>query len=138
MRNVVPEECTFKVNVRYPDSAARQTIDEFMRAVAARSYIGQTECELIAAPGRPAMEYVERNVALLRKMNAIYSEEGLPALPESFEHGGADSAYTTEYGIPTIDSLGTQGGEIHSSREFMYKRSLLESAKRLASVIYCL
>ncbi len=138
VRNVVPEECTFKVNVRYPDSAARQTIDEFMRAVAARSYIGQTECELTERPGRPAMEYVERNVELLRKMNAIYADEGLPTLPESFEHGGADSAYTTEYGIPTIDSLGTQGGEIHSNREFMYKRSLLESAKRLASVIYCL
>jgi glutamate carboxypeptidase len=136
--NVVPDECSFSVNVRYPDDQSRELIDRTLREIAARSYIGDTTCEVVCNAGRPAMEYVPRNVELLRRMNEIYESEGLPVLQENHEHGGSDTAYTTAYGIPSIDSLGTQGGSIHSTGEFAYKRSLLEAAKRIASVIYCL
>ena len=136
--NVVPDKCEFKVNVRYPDDESFARIDAFLHEVAEHSYIGGTTCLVTDMGGRPAMEYVERNVELLRRMNAIYADEGLPVLSENHEHGGSDTAYTTAYGIPSIDSLGTQGGQIHSVREYAYKRSLLESARRLGSVIYCL
>lgn len=138
VENVVPDKCTFKVNVRYPDDESLSRIDKYLRKVASKSYIGDTVCNISSNKGRIAMEYTERNIRLLERMNAIYKEEGLPVLSENREHGGSDTAYTTAFGIPSIDSLGTQGGGIHSTKEFAYKKSLIESARRLASIVYCL
>ena len=51
---------------------------------------------------------------------------------------GADSADMTYYGIPCVDNLGTEGGKIHTINEYIYKKSIKESAKRLASIAYCI
>ena len=50
--------------------------------------------------------------------------------------GGSDAAYTTQCGIPTLDSLGVEGGDIHAKEEFSYISSLKESAKRIAAICY--
>ena len=52
--------------------------------------------------------------------------------------GGADSADLSHFGVPSIDSLGVEGGNIHSVNEYAYLRSLAESAKRMAAVAYCI
>ena len=80
------------------------------------------------------MELVERNENLLAQMNAIYRESGLPELPMGKSNGGSDAADVTMSGVPCIDSIGAEGGEIHSLNEFAYLDSLAESAKRFAVV----
>ena len=67
-------------------------------------------------------------------MNSIYETCGLPVLRPRHCLGGSDAAYTTQAGIPTVDSLGVDGGKIHSPQEFAYIESLVDCAKRLAAM----
>lgn len=81
------------------------------------------------------MEYVDRNVKLLSDMNAIYEENGLVPFDECSRLGGFDAAYTTMAGIPTIDNIGVEGGDIHSVNEFAYLSSLPKMARRVALAV---
>ena len=47
-------------------------------------------------------------------------------------------SYLTEAGIPCVDSIGIDGKNIHSADECARIDSLKESAKRLATVAYCI
>ncbi len=80
------------------------------------------------------MPLTGKNEALFAKMNGIYETCGLPALAPRHALGGSDAAYTTQAGIPTVDSLGVDGGKIHSTQEFAYIESLAACAKRLAAM----
>ena len=84
------------------------------------------------------MNYSEKNIELLEKMNEIYKENGLPVLTGRKCLSGSDAAYITECGIPCIDNLGTEGENIHSVDEYIRLDSLAESAKRIAALIYCI
>ena len=75
-----------------------------------------------------------KNFDLLEKMNGIYRAYGLPELEAAGSTGGSDAADVTCAGIPCIDSLGVEGGGIHSVREYARISSLAESAARLAAV----
>ena len=67
-------------------------------------------------------------------MNEIYEICGLPVLAPRHGPGGSDAAYTTQAGIPTVDSLGVDGGKIQSPQEFAYIPSLVDCVKRLAAM----
>ena len=84
------------------------------------------------------MEYSEKNEALLRRMNEIYKSVGLTELTPREASGGSDAAYVTERGIPCVDSIAVSGGPIHTIYEYADIDSVAETAKRIASVIYCL
>jgi glutamate carboxypeptidase len=43
--------------------------------------------------------------------------------------GCCDGSHTLAAGVPNIDTLGIQGGKIHSSDEFMHVSSFTERAK---------
>lgn len=136
--NTVPGYCEFKANVRFSTYEQLEEARAYMQKVAERVHV--EGCVSTVEGGdsfRQPMEYSERNVALLDKMNAIYAECGLPYLAPAKRTGGSDAADVTSRGIPCIDNLGTEGGKIHSPDEFCYLSSLAESAKRVASVIYC-
>jgi acetylornithine deacetylase/succinyl-diaminopimelate desuccinylase-like protein len=82
------------------------------------------------------MEKNQTNLFLYEKIKEVYEEAGLPYLVPIEANGGADSADMAHAGIPCLDFFGTQGGKIHTVEEFMYKKSLVESAKRLSAVAY--
>ena len=82
------------------------------------------------------MEKVEKNVDLLRRMNEIFAETGLPTLQASSGAGGSDAAYTTLAGIPCVDSVGTEGGGIHSIHEYGTLESMRTTAQRLAVTVW--
>ena len=84
------------------------------------------------------MELSQKNIDLLEKLNDIFEQNGLERLEASKHKGGSDAADTSEFGIPTIDSLGARGGNIHSPGEYAYLESLAESAKMLAASAYCI
>ncbi len=85
---------------------------------------------------RPAMEYSEKNFELLDAMNRIYKENGLPLLKPERALIGSDAAYISAKGIPCVDGIGTEGGNIHSHDEYIKLKSLAQSAKRIGAVIY--
>ena len=82
------------------------------------------------------MPLTDTNISLYNRVLEIYESAGLPYLEYGTATGGSDAAYTTIAGIPTLDNLGTEGGAIHSVREYIRLDSLKESAKRIAAVVY--
>ena len=134
--NSVADKCTFSADIRFSTREEMEKGIKLLEEVAATSTIEGCTCTLQRISLRPAMPLCDRNIDLLKRMNEIYAECGLPILEGKSTMSGSDAAYVTECGIPCVDSIGTAGGRIHSKEEFIYTRSLAESAKRIAAVIY--
>ncbi len=135
--NSVPDECGFTVDVRYFSDEQYKYIDGELRKIADKSYIGDTRCSITCVSRRPAMEINERNLEFLKKMNRIYKQNGMEELEADVSLGGSDAANVSACGVAVVDSIGCEGGKIHSIEEFAYLKSLNEAARRIASVIYC-
>ncbi len=134
--NAIPEQCTFQCNFRFATQQQKEEIDREVARIAAHTHIDGCRCTATQISYRPAMERVERNLALLARINEIYTAYGIEPLEGLFQAGGSDAAYTTLAGIPTVDNLGVQGGLIHSTREFAWLSSMEETGRRLATIIY--
>ena len=138
MANSVAASCSFLADIRFA------TEEQYQQAVATVNEVAQTvhipgcSCRVEQISYRPPMPLEQRNINLLARMNEIYEAAGLPFLTANIGVGGSDAAYTTLAGIPTIDSIGVFGNEIHSVLEFAWNRSLAEAAKRLAVAAYFL
>ncbi len=136
--NTVPENCYFDADIRFSTKEELEFAKQKVCEVAENTTVKGCTCVLEEISFRPAMVLSEKNVSLLDRMNEIYKENGLPVLSARACPSGSDAAYITECGIPCVDNLGTDGGEIHSLNEYIRLDSLAESAKRIAALIYCL
>ncbi len=136
--NTVADKCEFVADIRFGNAAQKQKAYDLVAAVANTAYIEGCTCTYEEISYRPPMEYAERNLALLSRMNEIYAENGLPVLTPRNARGGSDAAYVTEYGIPCIDSIGVKGDGEHTLGEYVVISSVAEAAKRIAAVVYCL
>jgi len=134
--NTVPGKCVFKANVRFATMEQYEWICDYVQKLAATEHVKGCTCSVWHKGYRLTMEDCARNRALLEDMNRIFEQTGLPVLKAAKRKGGSDAADITAFGIPCIDSLGVEGGKIHSPNEFAYLKSLGESAKRLAAVAY--
>lgn len=135
VRNTVPGECEFQLDVRFSNNDELERAKEIIQRVADTVYVPGCSCEAKMTNLRVAMELCDRNLELLSIANAAFEENGLSALEVGKRTGGSDAADVTAYGIPCIDSLGTVGERAHSKDEFGAISSLSASAKRLAAII---
>ena len=133
--NTVAGSCEFKVNVRYKNAEEREWIDKHLRSIANTIHVKGCKCNIEIVTTRLAMEYTERNIVFLEKINKALIKAGFPILKGAFRKGGSDAAEITSAGIPCIDSIGVSGGGIHSINEFADIDSLKFSAGRIASII---
>ena len=136
--NTVPGYCEVRVSFRFVNAQQREEIALLMQKLADTVYVEGCKTEIEEFGGRPAMERVQRNLDLLDTVNEIFTKNGLSALKPFACRGGSDAAQVTVAGIPCLDDLGVIGGEVHSPDEYAEKESLRESAKRLASIVYCI
>lgn len=134
--NTVAEKCTFTTDIRFLTEEELLEARETVKRIAETSFIEGSRCDLEEMSFRPSMPYTEQNKSFLNRINEIYEKCGLPTLTSRLCVSGSDAAYITREGIPCVDNLGTEGGNIHSVNEFIKIPSIAESAKRIASVIY--
>jgi glutamate carboxypeptidase len=130
--NIVPGECKFIANVRF---AKQSELDEFIakgEELCRDIKVPGCTCEMVIPRIRPAMEICDRNIALVDKLNEIWTAHGFEAVAWKFNGGGSDAANVSAAGIPTVDSMGPCGGRIHTVYEFGTISSLVPQAKRLA------
>lgn len=132
--NTVAGSCEFLANVRFVNAEQLEWVKEYAERLANTVHVPGCSCKVEIYGSRLAMEYNQRNVELLAKMNGIFDGCGLSRLEGIKCNGGSDAAEITCAGIPCIDNLGVRGGRIHSADEFAEIPSLLESAKRMAAV----
>ncbi|MBQ8907941.1 MAG: M20/M25/M40 family metallo-hydrolase [Clostridia bacterium] len=136
--NTVPDLCEFVADIRFANKAQKEKAYATVAALAASPVTEGCQCTYEEISYRPPMEYAERNMALLSRMNDIYRANGLPLLAPRNAKGGSDAAYVTEYGIPCVDSVGVKGDAEHTLGEYVFMTSVAEAAKRIAAVAYCL
>ncbi|MBE6883893.1 MAG: M20 family metallopeptidase [Ruminococcaceae bacterium] len=136
--NTVPDKCVFTADIRFSNEEEKMKADRLVEEIAAKSFVEGSSCKVMLKSYRCAMEVVERNMELYRKAMKICEETGLPVSEWVISTGGADAADLTEYGIPCLDSVGTEGGGMHQPTEFSYIASLAKSAKRLAAIACCI
>lgn len=134
--NSVAESCSFIADIRFANEEQYKEAVEICKQLANKTTIEGCTCQLEKVSERPAMQLTQRNERLLEKMNEIYKECGMPVLAPRGCLSGSDAAYITKAGIPCVDNLGVDGGNIHSVNEFAYLDSLAACAKRLAAVAY--
>ena len=133
--NTVPGKCEFKVDVRFSTNEEYEEACKLIKEIADTVYVKGCSCDVKETNRRVAMELNDRNIALLNKVNQIFTENGLAPLEMGERRGGSDAADVSNYGIACIDSIGVCGERAHSIAEFAVLSSLSESAKRIATII---
>lgn len=134
--NTVPDECSLEIDVRFNDENEYKEAKKYIKEIANKTYVEGVSTKLIEVGKRIAMDHKKFNDVLVDKVNAVFKESGLKELKKRKASGGSDAAYTSNANIPTIDSIGVEGGYIHSKKEYAYLESLKDSAKRIAAIIY--
>ena len=133
--NVVPETCTFQVDVRFIDEATRLQIAEFLQQVADKCYVEGATCKLTLVSMRPAMPKSEANDASVVRMNEIFRDAGLPELEPTAVPGGSDCSDLVTRGIVGVDSIGIEGTDSHSLKEKGDLASLVRCGKRVSALL---
>lgn len=133
--NTVAGYCEFVCNVRFATAEQLEQIKAEAEALADKVYVKGCKTELEIDGFRVAMERVDRNLKLVDDLNKAFVKYSLPELKPSKRTGGSDAADATVYGLTAVDSIGTEGGRIHSVEEFGIKTSLKECVKRLVAAI---
>ena len=132
------EKCSFIADFRFSSEKDCIKAQKISEEIAEQNIIEGCRCELERISYRPAMSLCDRNSELLKRMNEIYSQTGLPQLTSRTCLSGSDAAYITAAGIPCVDNLGVDGKNIHSIYEYASLDSLAACAKRLAAVACCI
>lgn len=136
--NTVPEKCVFTADFRFNNEDERKEVEKIANEIANTSFVEGTSCVLSLASFRCAMYETKENLLLFQKIKKIYKENDIEDVDLIYSFGASDTADLTQMGITCLDGFGTEGGKLHSLDEFIYTKSLSESAKRLASVAYCI
>ncbi len=136
--NTVAEECTFIADIRFATNEQYIEVMELVDSLSQKSSVEGCSCTVEKIGSRPAMVRNQKNDSFLETINNIFKGCDLAPLTARSALGGSDAAYSTKAGIPTVDSFGTEGGFIHSINEFIYLKSIAESAKKIAAVCYCI
>ncbi len=132
--NTVAGECTFTVDIRFPNEKEKLRAIGILEDVINTQHIDGTSAVLIKESERCAMEATDKNYALLDKLNSAFERAGLQELEPAFRTGGSDASDMTARGLACVDSLGVTGGYIHTSREYAKIPSLKESCLRIIAV----
>jgi glutamate carboxypeptidase len=133
--NVVPDLCVSRFNIRLerPEDEiwCTQQINALINELNQRDGIQAT---LHGGFGRKPKVLSSANTALFELAKACGAELGMAInwLPTG---GCCDGNNLAAAGIPNIDTLGVQGGKIHSSDEYMLVSSLPERARLSALLL---
>jgi glutamate carboxypeptidase len=130
--NVVPDLAQCRFNVRVDTAQDQVVLEEYLARVTEGEKQGHgTSLERYGSFSRPPKPLDWTTLGLLQGVSECGRDLGLSI--EWRPSGGAcDGNNLAAAGLPTVDSLGVRGGEIHSPREYLVLDSLLERAKLTA------
>ena len=131
--NIVAEAAVARGDIRTltPEQEAR--VRARMQAIVAQ-HLPHTGAELVfGEDGYPPMPPTEGNRAVLRRLNAVNRDLGLPEMPEydPARRGAADSSFVAA-DADVLAGIGVAGGRAHAPGEYIELDSIARSAKRAA------
>ncbi|MFO7527911.1 MAG: hydrolase [Marinobacter sp.] len=133
--NIVPDLCVFRFNIRLEraedEAWCQAQLDHLLAATAEKDGFS---IELHGGFGRKPKQLSQANLRLFELARQCGDSLGM-----RIEHkptgGCCDGNNLAAAGIPNIDTLGVQGGAIHSSDEYMKVDSLVQRAKLSALML---
>ena len=133
--NIVPDMCLSRFNIRLEKPEDEQwCLDHIAKILAQINARDGLSIEIHGHFGRKPKVITAQNEKLFQLACQCGSQLGLELtwLPTG---GCCDGNNLAEAGIPNIDTLGVQGGKIHSSDEYVKVKSLTERAKLSALML---
>lgn len=133
--NIVPELCISRFNIRLEQPEDEQwCLDHINRLIQNLNDRDGIQAQLHGGFGRKPKVLSPANQKLFELARDCGSELGMPIRWQA-TGGCCDGNNLAAAGIPNIDTLGVQGGKIHSSEEYMLVSSLAERAKLSALLL---
>ena len=133
--NVIPDSCTFSVDVRAVTVADMENAKKVIEQIAQTAFIPGTSCQAVMLSCRPPMEKQAQTMALLEQLQQVCHKYDLGTLTPMESGGGSDSCYTQAAGVTSICGMGASGGLQHTPKEFLNVASIPLRAKILASFL---
>ncbi|MBQ4145238.1 MAG: M20/M25/M40 family metallo-hydrolase [Clostridia bacterium] len=133
--NIVPDMCELGIEYRFKNMEQKRIADEKFKRIAETSYVEGTHTTYEQISNRLPMEADEKNIKLVEIINDICQQVGIEPFGMAETPGGADSAYPSLAGIPTVDSIGIEGTGCHTLNEKARISSMAEMAKVTAAII---
>lgn len=130
--NVVAEEATARVDVRFMRMEEAYRIDSIIRGLT--PVLPGAKITVSGGINRPPMVRNEATVSLFHKAQELAREIGFE-LEEAGTGGGSDGNFTSGVGCPTIDGLGACGDGLHTFSEYIETESLTQRAALMVRLL---
>lgn len=130
--NVVPEECTIKVDVRIQQPEEWERIETEMKNL--KPVLDGASIEVTGRLNRPPMPFDETMNATFERAKSIAAQIGVE-LKAGGSGGGSDANFVAPLGIPVLDGLGAIGEGYHSEREYIFTDSLEQRVELLSALL---
>jgi glutamate carboxypeptidase len=133
--NVVPDKAACGFNVRAQTAYDQMLLEQYLaRVMEGIRGVDGVSLEQLGQSQRPPKPLTPSWQWLLESVVACGRDIGLSL--EWRDSGGAcDGNNLVAHGLPTVDTLGARGGEIHSAGEYILLDSLVERAKVTALLL---
>lgn len=125
--NVVADSAYAEIDIRVPDHAAAERLDQKVHEIAQTQHVPDTFCEVTGGMQFPPMLQSPQSKRLFESVQEAGKIIGLDVRGIS-TGGGSDGNHAAQY-APTLDGMGPQGSGAHSDREFMEVATLPERSK---------
>lgn len=133
--NIVPDTCTMRFNIRIESREQQLWCEQKIATILAQiNTLDGISIELHGGFGRAPKILSSANQTLCKLVQSCGQTLGLNL--EFLPTGGCcDGNNLAAAGLPNIDTLGVQGGKIHSSDEYMYLSSLTTRSQLSALIL---
>ncbi len=136
--NIIPDEAFCSVNVRADRRSDLVTVEQQLREAATEVY-GEygVAIELHLKSRRPPKVFDSASEALFAKLQGCAEALDIPF--KTISTGGVcDGNLISAEGVPTIDTLGVIGGDLHTTKEWIWLPSLSQRARLAAAFLLTL
>ena len=127
--NVVPDLALCRFNVRVTSTEDQRDVQKnIQELITTMSTSDGISFNLHGGFSRPPKELDNKAIRLYEQVRQCGKDLGL-SIDWMLSGGSSDGNILASAGLPTVDSLGATGGNIHSSDEYVLLKSLPERAK---------
>ena len=132
--NIIPEDASAQINVRFRTKADAELVDQALRNNARTTSVPDTTVTVSREPAFPPLPENPATAALAARAEAIYAGMGWK-LGRAGNGGASESALAYDAGVPALDGLGPVGGGFHSDKEYLELSTLTPRLYLLTKLI---
>lgn len=133
-RNVVAEDASAKVDLRFRTKEAADRLFEKIRLILDQSEFDGIDIRYDLIFNRPPLVQVPGSECLMQIVKDVMMELGIE-FKTAIAGGASDGNFVSDLGVPTIDGLGPVGGMMCSPEEYLDVASLTQRCSMLALII---